>query len=282
MIPSNEGYGSLFELSDLAAQIADRDFRVIYRSANAVPLTRAQMALPAGLSLDRDTRVHRKAVSGGYVYWQDDVSRLNRINEELWELGERLAEEAELLRLENRLKEERAQIEAKTRAYDEIAGRVLPQSRRIAALCARAEADPADCAGALRTVCLLGTYIKRYANLSLLALEQSTLGSEELGLAISESLRQVQERGIPVQLTVEGGVRLPARRPAEVYARFEALLEAALPDLRGVQAVLREDALRLTLEGASVGLPEGLSAEVTEEDGVSYVRIPLTGEGGAP
>lgn len=282
MIPSNEGYGKLFELSDLAAQIADGDFRVIYRSANAAPLTRAQMALPAGLSLDRDTRVHRKAVSGGYVYWQDDVSRLNRINEELWELGERLAEEAELLRLENRLKEERAQIEAKTRAYDEIAQQVLPQSRQIAALCARAEADPAGCGGALQTVCLLATYIKRYANLSLLALEQPMLEPEELVLAVSESLRRLGERGIPAEVTSVMSAPLPAQVPAEVYARFEALLEAALPDLRGIRAVLREDALCLTLEGTVESLPEGFPGEATAEDGVSYVRIPLVPEGGAP
>jgi hypothetical protein len=65
LIPSNAGYGRLFELSALDAQIADSDYRVIYRNANAIPLSREQMAFPSGVSLDRDMRVHRKAVAGG-------------------------------------------------------------------------------------------------------------------------------------------------------------------------------------------------------------------------
>ncbi|MBR1690660.1 MAG: hypothetical protein IJ713_07795 [Oscillibacter sp.] len=152
-------------------------------------MTKDQLSSVATVMLDDNTRLHRKAVSGGFVYWQDDITQLNHINAELAEMGEHLAEETELLRLENELHEERAIIEARSRTYDIIAAEVLPQSRKIAALCAEAERDPSRFDGNMKAVCLLGAYIKRYANLSLIAADHTEVETEELYLAISESLR---------------------------------------------------------------------------------------------
>ncbi|MBR3296587.1 MAG: hypothetical protein IKI65_01960, partial [Firmicutes bacterium] len=169
LIPSNEGYAKLFEASDTASQIADRGYNVIYRSNKAAQLTKEQLSSEAAISLDSHTRVHRKPVSGGYVYWQDDTTELDQINSELEELGEHLAEEAELIRLENDLKKERASIEAKTRVYDDIAGKVLPQSQKITELCSRAEEDPSHLDEDLKLLCVYAAYIKRFANLTLIA-----------------------------------------------------------------------------------------------------------------
>ncbi len=282
LIPSNAAYGKIFAISDLAAQIADRDYRVIYRSANAASLTAEQLASEAGASLDRNTRLHRKNVSGGFVYWQDDVAELNRVNAELWELGERLAEEAELVRLENKLKEERAQIEVKTRAYDGIAAAVLPQSREIAALCAEAERAPERFAANMKKVCLLAAYIKRYANLSLLTADRAALDTGELRLAVAESLRYVEELGVPVSESFSDAVPADGAELLSAYALFETLLEQALPTLRGVQASFAPGALRLVFEGAALALPEGCGASLTVEEDASFVRLAVGKAGEAP
>lgn len=171
---------------------------VIYRSAEAAALTEEQLSSARTVMLDENTRLHRKEVSGGFVYWQDDITQLNRINTELAEMGEHLAGEVELLRLQNELQEEWAQIEARSKTYDTIAAEVLPQSRKIAALCSGAERDPSCFGGNKKAVCLLGAYIKRYANLSLIAADQAEVEAEELYLAISESLRQLDNMGVPV------------------------------------------------------------------------------------
>ncbi len=282
LIPSNAGYGRLFELSSLAAQIADRSYRVIYRSGNAAPLSREQMASSSDVLLEENTRVHRKPVAGGYVYWQDDIAELNRLNGELREVGETLAEEASLLRLKNELAEQRARIEAKTRVYDVIAEQVLPQSRRIDALCAQAQADPALYAQNMKTVCLLAVYIKRYANLSLLAAEHEEIAEGELFLAVSESLRWVREMGIPaLETPPEQAQPIPSRRALQVYALFETILESALPSLTGLQVSFRGGTLRIAAEGGEIPLPQGCDAQLETEGGVSYVRIPLR-EAGAP
>ena len=65
------------------------------------------------------------------------------------------------------------------------------------------------------------------------------------------------------------------------YALFEQLLEQALPALRGVQVSLRRDALKCAFEGTALTLSDGSSASMTEEDGCSFVRIPLKKAGEA-
>jgi hypothetical protein len=281
LIPSNIGYGRLFACSALAAQIADRDYRVIYRNPNAAPLSLQQRRSDTLVTLDRNTRIHRKEIPGGYVYWQDDVTALNRINEALWEVGERLGEEAALTRLENELKVERAQIEAKSRTYDEIAKNVLPQSRQISELCALAGNAPERYAAHMKTVCLLAVYIKRYANLSLLAAERAETEANELYLAVQESLRAVDEMGIPTSSACDAAYAVPAKSALEAYALFESCLERALPTLRGVQVSIRTDALHCVFEGAAPELPARCAAALTLEDGNAYLRVPLREAGDA-
>ncbi len=281
LIQSNEGYGKLFEASSLAAQIADSDYRVIYQSANAAQLSLEQLTSEPPVSLNRNTRLHRRPVYGGYVYWQDDIAELNRINEELWEAGERLAEEVELVRLENELKEERAQIDAKTKVYDEIAAKVLPQSQKIAALCVSAERNPASFSQCAKTVCLLAAYIKRYANLSLLASEQAELATGELHLAISESLRYARGMGISAESVLKEEMLLPANKLLAAYALFETFLEQAAPTMRAVRASIRGMTMKLAIEGAGLSVPEGCGAELSVERGVSCVSLDLGKAGGA-
>ncbi len=65
------------------------------------------------------------------------------------------------------------------------------------------------------------------------------------------------------------------------YALFEALLEEALPALRGIQVRMGDGVMRLVLEGAEVSLPRGAEAEVTLEDQTSYIKVPLLKAGEA-
>lgn len=283
LIPSNEDYGGLFSVSGLAAQIADRDLNVVYRSAGASWLTKAQLASGSTVMLDPDTRLHRRAVKGGFIYWQDDIAELNRVNSGLEELGEKLAEEAELIRLENELREERAQIEARTAVYDGIARNVLPQSKRIGELCEEAEADPDVYDKNVRLICLLGTFIKRYSNLSLLAADSSLISSGELQLAVSETMRRLADIGPSVSIGAFEKGALPAEFVLGAYRSFFVLCEAVLPVLKGVSAAFAEGCFRFSLEGAGGRSFDGAlaaGAESFSEDGVLYVRIPTAGEGG--
>ncbi|MBR4158273.1 MAG: hypothetical protein IKR07_05105 [Oscillospiraceae bacterium] len=275
LIPSNEGYETLFEASSLSAQIADGARHVIFRSDGAATLTPEQLGQGGTVLLDANTRLHCRAVHGGWVYWQDDVSSLNRINDELEETKEQLAEEAELLRLRNELEQERMRIEERLRVYDEISAAVMPQAETIETLCEKAKQTPETYDAGMKTVCLLGAYIKRYANLSLLAADSAEIEIEEPYLAVAESLRQIGRMGVPTFSAPPEKASVPAECAKAVYARFEGLLESSLPVLCGAYAVFTADALKLTLEGAALQVPEAYV-----EDSCTYVRIPLSKGGG--
>ena len=283
LIPSNEGYSSLFEQSKLAAQIADQHLNVIYKSMNAAPLTQEQLATPSSILLDRDTRLHRNAITGGFVYWQDDISALNRINEELQENGELLAEEAELLRLQNELKEERAKIDAKMKIYDDIAQQTASQQSQIRAIVDKIEQNTTTMGeeynSNIKIICLLAVYIKRYANLALLSADKTAINSQELALAIRESLRSLHDIGVKTEESLCDDFLITTSCALSTYIRFEQLLEAALPSLRGIQVLFANGALKLMIEGAEIQLPDDAGMSITTEDHISYIKILLVKAG---
>lgn len=248
LIPSNKGYEKLFMESEIAAQIADREFQTVYASGVATELTTEQKVAGEELALSENLFLHRADIRGGYVYWQSDVSELNRVNDELQDLKEQLAEETELIRLQNELAEKRAEIEEKSRVYDAIAKQVLPQSQRIAELAQEAGMNGASYEQNAGKICFYGTFIKRYANLMLLSENHRRISAKELGLAIDESLRALRGLGVPATLSGGADKDLETRRAMEIYASLQTLLEMAGKELQGVTVTLTDKECKAVLE----------------------------------
>ncbi|MCQ2452762.1 MAG: hypothetical protein MJ075_06485 [Oscillospiraceae bacterium] len=275
LVPSNKGYETLFRESSLAASITDLDFKPVYQSKSALPLTKEQRFLPGPVTLNDNTIVYRSPVSGGFAFRQVDITELNRINRQLEETRDAIAEENELVRQANALQEHRAQISAKNAVYDAIALRVLPQSREISRLASCAEEDSACFEHSMRQISLYAAYIKRLSNLMLLASDEG-MKRAELDLALAESLRYLNKAGIPAELFSDSDECLcPSEALIDAYALFEALLEQALPTLQALQVTLSGKLLKLTFEGASLILPDMVNGTIEREEGVSYVRLSL-------
>ena len=77
LIPSNTSYNELFCNSTVSAQIVDNNYQPCMVSGTATILTedvmRSAEAQPVDLG---DTILHSKAITGGYVLWQDDVKQI--------------------------------------------------------------------------------------------------------------------------------------------------------------------------------------------------------------
>lgn len=300
LIPSNKGYEALFMQSSLATQIADSEGNTVYASETASQLTPEQKASEESLWLDRNTFLRRAGVRGGFVYWQNDMSGINAVNQELTELEERLSEETELIRLQNEDREKRAAIDEKNRVYDKIAEGVREQSQRIAELAGSAQLggpaqDLGDCNARMGWICFYGTYVKRYSNLVLLAENEGALPVAELSLAISESLHALSELGIAVTKREEGtgveagilasaGGELDPHTAITVYETFERLVACLEGALKGVYVRLTGKECKLVLEGEQVALPQDLAeaCQATWEDDALYATIPLVKGGELP
>ena len=289
LIPINTKYGKLFPLFSISARITDRDGRTVYASQSALPLTEEQFALPEGSRIGEHRVLHKMRLPGGFGFWQDDLTELDRLNEELAEAKEALQQEAELTRLRNELKEKQTKLEQRTLVYDAIAARTQRQSAELSRLAetARLSGDPAVKEECRRQITLLGAFIKRFANLMLLAREQREIESGELGLSFSELLRYLNFCEIPGELIDHARCTIPAEAALALFALLEALLERNLKTLRGVFVNLSGEeraTVKMTFEHMSAPLRseeaadlarKGIESDVRQEDDVTYLSFAL-------
>jgi len=292
LIPSNKGYGELMRVSSLAMQITDISGETIYKSISARELDDIPKNKTQAVLLDDDTELYCETIPGGYVYWQNDISELNEVNRKLEEVHSLLAEETELIRLENELKERRTSIEQRTQLYELINKKTIIQSGKISGLAQGAlQSDDEQVrnynAG---VICFLGAYIKRYANLQLLAENEDRLSCAELGMAIAEPLRYLTNIGIPTDYAVEGNAKIPTQKAILLYETFEKLIEDHLEYLKAVYVKLDHSekvVLKIVLEGVIAALDENLLEKLSRaeiepavevEDEVSYFSFRMIGE----
>lgn len=290
LIPTNESYRGLMQITSVPVQITDNAGVVLYKSDTAQELTKEQFSAPDKARIGEHTILRRMEIPGGYGFWQNDVAELDRLNEELAEAKERLSEEGELIRLQNELKEKQKTIEQRTLVYDDIAKRTQRQSMAISRIAQQAmhteDAEQKD--KCRKQIALLGSYIKRYANLMLLSSESNTVSVGELSLSVAEVLRYLNLYGIPGELLNTASGYVPAEKALAVFEVFEALLENHLADLRGVYTNLSTQdgglIFKLTLENMltddSESIREKLNAAGIQtlfehEDNVGYFSFLL-------
>lgn len=297
LIPTNANYGKLFSLFSISAQITDQGGRPVYVSRSASPLTGEQFAMPDGSRLDAHTVLHKQPLPGGFGFWQDDLTELDRLNAELAEAGEALRQEAELSRLRNELKERQAKLEQRTLVYDAISRRTRRQAALISALAKTGQTTPdlAEKEDCRNRIILLGAYIKRYANLTLLSWERGVIETGELALSVSELLRYLNFCGIPGELICTADCAVTATAALASFEALEALLEGNVPGLRGVFANLSAGAgesvtFKLTFENLTAALTAesaaslaaaGVCHKAQREEDVTYLclTLPKGGEG---
>ena len=254
LLPTNGYYRYFFSESTVAAQIVDGQGPPVYRAKNAPVLTRDQLRAAARESvfLTADTRLQSAPVQDGRVYWIEDISKINRIREQLAEINAQLSEENELIQAENELKRQRAQIEEKNRLMDAMITLVQPQLLQINRLLEDGTAQN------LKRVCVLGAYVKRRVNLALIGKKNAAVPADELTHCIRESLTYLTQYGVVCALHQAGNGSVNSRSVQIAYDFFEDCLEAALPSLSALMARVecgKRFSIRLMMENAA-GLPD--------------------------
>lgn len=252
LLPTNADYRGLFLESTLAAQIADGQERILYRAKGAPTLTTEQMkaAEQGATLLTEDLRLQSAPVHDGRVYWVENIAKINRIREQLAETNERLSEENELICAENELKLQKARIEEKNRVYDSIFSQIQTRLLRMNQLL--------DEKGKLGLLCVLGAYVKRRANLTLICEDTAAPSADELVYCIRESLNYLTAYGTVCTLHQEGNGFISASDAQTAYDFFENCVEAALPTLSALIVRVRCGkvlSVRLMMEDAA-GMPE--------------------------
>lgn len=169
LIQSNMGYATLFEVSMAKGLITDRAFVPVQCSMQAAPLHEEQLrqALTDSVQLDATPQLHGHPIRKGYIFWQEDITELVALLEELRLTQEELHDIGDIIQAETAQKAQWLKLSEQNRLYDKIETVTARQLARIQEyLIALKATDDVDTARRLlKHIVILGTYIKRRSNL---------------------------------------------------------------------------------------------------------------------
>lgn len=294
LIRSNSNYDELFQRSTISAQIVNDHYAVQYTSGSAVNIDiellkhSQDCSIPSG-----DMFLHSKPISGGYILWQDNISEINSILEQLQETQDQLGESYELKKAEVNLKEQKFHAEEKSRLYDRIAREVSPQLDKADSILVQARKKPYDSNEPLAQVCVISAYIKRLSNLILVSEDKTSVPSNELESCLRESMDNLRLANVLTFLDSKCEDYLLTANIISVYHLFETVTEYLFDRMNAMMVTLdcKEGTLRLRMQigcnesTAELTLPEltvndgSVSAEIQDEDIVIHVFLSEGGVG---
>ena len=269
LIRSNTGYTEFFGISTVAAQVVDKNYQTMFISSYADDLPEDVMrnALDKPVELGK-TMLHGKEVSGGYVFWQNDIKEIKKLMKNLEETRERLSENNCLLKAEIDMNERKARLEEKNRLYDRIARDVSSQLIKAEELLTQAKQNPKAAHNALSKICVISAYIKRRSNLLLLGEENRIISSSELEFCLRESLDNIRLLGVHSSLKSKCSGSLDVENAVAVYDLFEKTVEAFIDDVNALMVLIECEGsviklnLRIGLnDGADISALNTLSSE---------------------
>ena len=278
MIPSNTGYVELFEASTLAACIADRSGRIVLRSRAAgedmtCPQEGQRIVRPDGM------RISSAPISGGYAVWQDNVRQLAELRTRLNANKEEMERNKKKLKDAYLVQKSLHELTEKNRIYNELEAkhsRQTAQMRQMLAQCERS--GPAERRSLLKKVLLLGTYIKRSANMYILSSEYQRLPQQELRLTVDEAVRALTACGTECGVIYRTTEPMRASEVVRLFDLLEIVAETTVDDLHSLFISVSDSAMDLSVECAA-DLSAIASPEVTvrQEDGLWLIRTGIRG-----
>jgi len=217
LIPTNSDYGTLFESSGLDAFICDEEGKIVYRTAKYISHEDSP-----------DYRVNDQAIRGGKVVWQDDLSKINEIRASLLEVTKELADENALLELEHETNSKKLEMDSLMNLYDELYDSVRPEVTSLQKLLESIRKGGPDEVEDTRKATVLGAFIKRRGNLSILAHNSPEISLSELEYALRESMYYISLTKTRCSVMVNGKGKVPAERLIRMYEVFHAVSMAFL------------------------------------------------------
>lgn len=282
MIPSNTGYVELFEATTLAACIADRSGNIVLRSRAAgegmvCPREGVPLIRPNGI------RISSAPISGGYAVWQDNVRPLTELRARLSENKTKINSNKEKLREAYIIQKKLLELTEKNRIYDELEARYGDQITRVGQLLRQCQgAAPEKIQSALKRILLLGTYIKRSANLYFLSQEYELLPQQELRLTIDEAVRVITVCGTECSVVYHTTGPMRATEVARLLDLLKVVTEAAIGGLYSLFISVSDGEMDLSVEcAAELSFLASPDVTVQQEDGLWLVRTRIGGGSGA-
>lgn len=240
LVQSNTHYKELLKYSGLGVAVVDNEYTVHYRSDDALPLTPDQMkASESGsVMLEGGIRLSASRIRGGRTLWQENLSELLDVLDELQELRTEL-EGSNAVSMQNyQMDRQIRTLAEKNRLHDELHGQTAHQidlmDRWLKKLIETH--DPKEKKELLCRIVVVGAYLKRRNNLILVNEQDGIIKEEELNLSIKEMMRNLQLARINCASSVQLGRELPAEVAMKLFDFYEYVVENAFDGLTDLLA----------------------------------------------
>ncbi len=215
--------------------VVDKDYTVHYRSDDALPLTIGQMksAEQTPVMLSSGIRVSGAEIRGGHAFWQEYLSELLDVLDELKELREELKDSNAVSMQNYQMGKQIRALAEQNRLHDELHKQTAHQINLLNDWLKQLidTKDAAEKRELLRRIVVVGAYLKRRNNLILVDEQDGMIREEELRLSLDEMMRNLQLAGINCACTVEFERDLPTNVAMKLVDFYEAVVENAFDGL---------------------------------------------------
>ncbi len=293
LIRSNSHYAELFRASSIAAQITDRDLNVCYaaQAIQSVERKVLERAKQETVILDGGIRLCAEPIRDGYVFWQEDISALLALLDELSGTKEELESYNGLLEEENKQKRRRKRLEEQKRLFDMVQETIKPHLLLLSEVSKELQTAGTEDAArkALGKLAVIGAYLKRRSNLIMLSDSLGQTPAEELHLCLQESEANLRLCGVTCALRFDLAAQLPFDAVGTLFDFYETAVELSLDTLTDLTVFATGNAwspritLMLSCDADLAELSTAFeNASITKEDGVWYCALTITEGGDTP
>lgn len=279
LIPSNSDYDEVLSLSHISAEVVDHNNEVRISSASGVHYNKEEIEtiLEGTYRPDRDTEVHAQPIRGGYIFYQKDLSRINRMIEELQDTVEQLSRENDIQKEENRLLKKKAAIETETAIFAKVDTRIIQPMEYLNALFLSKSSDRTKVREALPVL----VYVKRISNMILKEFNQEPITSGDVAFILQEVFQTITPLGITTSLDFPRGYAISSEEAYRILETFYEIYTSEKDRLKGILVSYhpKEQKVRFVLEaeGEISFIPQENLRMASEENTV-YLDVLLKGE----
>lgn len=282
MIQSNTGYVELYEATTLASCIADQNGHILLRSRTAgenmvCPQEGESIVCPDGM------RISAAPVKDGFVIWGDNVQHLAELRARLDENKRKKENNKKKLKDAYLVQKQLYELTEKNHIYDELEEKHKKQTERIKELLEQCRnAKPPKMREHMKEILLLGTYIKRSANLYFLSQEYEKLPQQELRLTIDELVRAMNSCEVECGVVYLTTKPIASKEVERLFELLKTIMEMTISELHSLFISVSDQEMNLSVE-CMIDLSEIASAEVMvcREDGLWLIRTLIGGEANA-
>mgnify|MGYP001466452562 FL=1 len=269
MIQSNTGYVELYEATTLASCIADQNGHILLRSRTAgenmvCPQEGESIVCPDGM------RISAAPVKDGFVIWGDNVQHLAELRARLDENKRKKENNKKKLKDAYLVQKQLYELTEKNHIYDELEEKHKKQTERIKELLEQCRnAKPPKMREHMKEILLLGTYIKRSANLYFLSQEYEKLPQQELRLTIDELVRAMNSCEVECGVVYLTTKPIASKEVERLFELLKTIMEMTISELHSLFISVSDQEMNLSVE-CMIDLSEIASAEVMYAGRMDY------------